>query len=165
MAKEKEKKEVVPYRHRGMPAVFDEMERFFDHFVGRRFGPFWFPRLRLPEELEITYPSVDIYEDENSVTVKAELPGTRKEDLKVDVTEDAISISGEKKKEEKVQEKVQEKDYYRLERSYGSFKRSFALPAEVDSSKAKAKFKDGVLEVTVPKSERAKKKEVKVTIE
>lgn len=159
--KEKEKKEVVPYRRGWAPSVFDEMERFFDHFLGRRFGPLWFPRLRWPEEMEMAYPSVDIYEEGNNVVVKAELPGAKKEDLKVDVTEDTISISGEKKKEEK----VERKDFYRVERSYGSFRRSFALPSEVDSSKAVAKFKEGVLEVTIPKSEKAKKKEVKVTVE
>jgi HSP20 family protein len=159
--KEKEKKEVVPYRRGWAPSVIEEMDRFFDRFMGRGFGPMWWPRLRWPEEMEITYPSVDIYEDANNVVVKAELPGAKKEDLKVDVTEDTISISGEKKKEEK----VEKKDYYRFERSYGSFRRSFALPSGVDSARAKAKFKDGVLEVTIPKSEKAKKKEVEVTVE
>jgi HSP20 family protein len=93
--------------------------------------------------------------------VKAELPGMKKEDIDVSLTEDTITISGEKKKEEK----IEKKDYYSLERSYGSFKRSFSLPAEVQTEKASAKFKDGVLEIRIPKTEEAKKKEKKVLIE
>jgi HSP20 family protein len=160
--KEREKKEVAPYRPgRGIPSVFDEMDRLFGRFLGRRFGHMGWPRMWWPEELEVPWPSVDIYDEKESVVVKAEIPGVRKEELEVNVTEDAVTISGEKKKEEK----KEEKDYYRLERSYGSFRRSFPLPADVDSSKAKAKFKDGVLEVTIPKTEKAKKKEIKVTVE
>jgi HSP20 family protein len=93
--------------------------------------------------------------------MKSEMPGMSKEDVEVNLTDDTITISGTKKKEEK----VEKKDYYHLERSFGSFKRSFALPSEVQSDKAKASFKDGVLEVTIPKSEEAKKKEKKLKIE
>ncbi|MBI5049382.1 MAG: Hsp20/alpha crystallin family protein, partial [Nitrospirae bacterium] len=77
------------------------------------------------------------------------------------LTENAITISGEKKKEEK----VEKKDYYHFERSYGSFSRTFTLPAEVQTDKAKASFKKGVLEVRIPKTEEAKKKVKKVAIE
>jgi len=93
--------------------------------------------------------------------VKAELPGMKKEDIDISLTEDTITLSGEKRKEEK----VEKKDYYSLERSYGSFKRSFSLPAEIQTEKASAKFKDGVLEIRMPKTEAAKKKEKKVMIE
>ena len=79
----------------------------------------------------------------------------------LNLTEDTVTISGEKKQEEK----VEKKDYYRLERSYGTFTRSFRLPKEVQTDKAKATFKDGVLEVKVPKTEEAKKKEKKVPVE
>jgi len=84
-----------------------------------------------------------------------------KDDIDVKVTDDFITISGEKKKEEK----VEKKNYYRMERSYGSFTRSLRLPTEVQTEKATAKFKDGVLEVRIPKTEEAKKKEKKVLIE
>jgi HSP20 family protein len=160
-AAEKERGEVAAYRPPRLPMMFDELDRMFNRFFGRPFGLMRWPRAMWPEELEAGYPSVDIFEDKNKVVVKAEIPGVDKEDLDVNVTEDAIVISGEKKKEEK----VEEKDYYRYERSYGSFHRSLPLPAGVQSDKAKARFKDGVLEITVPKTPEAKKKEVKVTVE
>jgi len=122
--------------------------------------PSWWPRLKMPEIEEISL-SVDILTEGDDVVVKAELPGMQKEDIDISLTEDTITISGEKKKEKK----VEKKDYYRLERSYGSFKRSFSLPAEVQTEKASAKFKDGVLEIRMPKTEEAKKKEKKVMIE
>jgi HSP20 family protein len=157
----KESREVEPYTGRGILGAFDEMDRLFGRFMGRPFGPSWLPRLRWPEDVEVSFPDVDIFEDDNEVVLKAELPGVSKEDLEVDVTEDAITISGEKKKEEK----VERKDYYRLERSFGSFSRSFSLPAGVQSSDARASFKDGVLEIKVPKKEEARKKKIKVTVE
>jgi len=79
----------------------------------------------------------------------------------VSMTDNTVSISGEKKKEEK----VERKNYYREERSYGSFTRSFRLPVEVQPDKAKASFKEGVLEIRIPKTEEARKKEKKVSIE
>lgn len=93
--------------------------------------------------------------------VKAELLGMKKEDIDVSLTDNTITVSGEKRKEEK----VEKKDYYRLERSYGSFSRSFSLPAEVRTEKVTAKFKDGILEIRIPKTEEAKKKEKKVAVE
>lgn len=92
--------------------------------------------------------------------VKAELAGMKKEDIAVKLTDDTIAISGEKKKAEK----VDKKDFYRLERSYGSFARVFTLPTEVQTDKVKAQFKDGILEIRVPKTEEAQKKEKKVLI-
>ncbi len=106
-------------------------------------------------------PSVDIFEEKNDVVVKAELPGIKKEDLDVTLTDDTISIAGEKKKEEK----VEKKDYYRWECSYGAFARTFTLPAEVQTDKAKTQFKDGVLVIRIPKTKEAVKKEKKLKIE
>jgi HSP20 family protein len=157
----KERGEVAVHRPPRLPMMFDELDRMFNRFLGRPFGLMRWPRPMWPEEIGAGFPSVDIFEDKDKIVVKAEIPGVNKEDLDVNVTEDAIVISGEKKKEEK----VEEKDYYRYERSYGSFHRSLPLPAEVQSDKAKAKFKDGVLEITVPKTSEAKKKEVKVKVE
>ncbi|MBE0427964.1 MAG: Hsp20/alpha crystallin family protein [Nitrospirae bacterium] len=168
MAK-KEKKELVkaepakaltPFHEMERP--FQEIEKRFEDFFRRPFSlmPSWWPRLGLPEMEEIS-PSVDVFTEGDDVVVKAELPGMQKEDIDVSLTEDAITISGEKKKEEK----VEKKDYYSLERSYGSFKRSFSLPAEVQTEKASAKFKDGILEIRIPKTEEAKQKEKKIPIE
>jgi HSP20 family protein len=106
------------------------------------------------------HPAVDVYETEGSYVLKAELPGVSKEDIKIDVNNNALTIKGEKKFEEKT-----EKDnYMRVERRYGSFTRTFALSDKVDSGNIKAAFKDGVLEVTLPKKEEAKPKEIKVEI-
>ncbi|GAB4389678.1 MAG: Hsp20/alpha crystallin family protein [Thermodesulfovibrionales bacterium] len=159
-AKPRAKGEIAPIRPVKVPSVLDEMDRFMERFFGRM-EPMWWPRARWPEEMAAAFPSVDIFEDDANVIVKAEVPGVGKEDLEVSVEENMITISGEKKKEEK----VEEKDYYRVERSHGSFRRSFSLPSEVESAKAKARFKNGVLEVTIPKSEKAGKRKIKVTVE
>ena len=167
--KEKEKKELVkvepikalsPFQE--MERRFQEMEKRFEDFFRRPSSlmPSWWPRLKMPEIEEVS-PSMDIFTEGDDVVVKAELPGMKKENIDLSLTKDTITISGEKRKEEK----VERKDYYSLERSYGSFKRSFSLPAEVQTEKASAKFKDGVLEIRVPKTEEAKKKEKKVMIE
>ncbi|MBI4688502.1 MAG: Hsp20/alpha crystallin family protein [Nitrospirae bacterium] len=165
MTKVKEKKTtekaLEPYRPSKWLAPVEEMDRLFEDFFRRPFGSMWWPKLRaLGEEIQLA-PSVDIYEESDDIVVKGEFPGINKEDIEVNLTDGTITISGEKKKEEK----IEKKNYFHLERSYGSFKRSFSLPSEVQTDKAKASFKDGVLEVRVPKTEEAKKKLQKVTIE
>jgi HSP20 family protein len=162
MAKKKEK-ELVKIEPTKALSPIEEMESWFGDFFRRPFSfmrPSWFPGFRMPEIEEITL-SVDVFEEKDEVVVKAELPGMDKEDIDVKLTDDMITISGEKKKEEK----VEKKNYYRMERSYGSFTRSLRLPAEVQTEKASAKFKEGVLEIRIPKTEEAKKKEKKVLIE
>ena len=106
-------------------------------------------------------PLVDITEDEKEYIVKAELPEVKKEDVKVTVEEGVLTISGERKfeKEEKG------KKYHRIERSYGSFLRSFSLPDAADGTKINAEFKDGVLRVHLPKTEKAKPKAVEVKVQ
>lgn len=146
---------------KGFFSPFEEMERWFEEAFRRPFfAPSWMPRFKLPE-FGGTYPSVDIFEDGNDVVVKAELPGMQKEEIEVNISDDAITISGEKKTEEK----VEKKDYYRLERSFGSFTRTLQLPSEILTDKAKAGFRDGVLEVRIPKTEAAARKSRKVTVE
>ena len=105
-------------------------------------------------------PLVDITEDDKEYLIKADLPEVKKEDLKVTMHDDVLTVSGDRKyeKEEKG------KKYHRVERAYGSFVRSFTLPENAEESKVRAEFKDGVLNVHLPKSEQAKAKthEVKV---
>ncbi len=105
-------------------------------------------------------PLVDIVEDDKEYLIKAELPEVKKEDIKVSVQDDVLSISGERQyeKEEKG------KKYHRVERAYGSFMRSFTLPDDADGSKVSAEFKDGVLKVHLPKSEKAKPKSIEVKV-
>lgn len=162
MAKQ-EPKELTKIEPSRAISPFETMERWFEEAFRRPFsllGPSWLPRLRATE-VEEAIPSVDIFEEADNVVVKAELPGIKKEDIDVSMTDNVISISGEKKREEK----VERKNYYREERSYGSFTRSFRLPAEVQTDKAKAGFKEGVLEIRIPKTEEAKKREKKVSID
>jgi HSP20 family protein len=158
--KTKETKAVSKAEPSRVRAPFHEMERWFEDFFRRPFSPSWWPRLRTPE-LEEAAPSIDIFTEKDNVVVKAELPGIKKEDINVSITDHTMRISGEKKREEK----TEKKDYYWKERSYGSFVRSFQLPAEVQTDKASANFKDGVLEIKIQKTEEAKKKEKKVTVE
>lgn len=95
------------------------------------------------------YPRVDISEDENNVYVTAEIPGVDKKDVKVTLQDNVLTIEGEKKTEVK----DEKKNYYRIERTYGSFCRSFVLPSEVDPDKVKAKFENGMLMIEASKKE------------
>ena len=106
-------------------------------------------------------PAVDVYEEKDDVVIKAEIPGLEKEDISVQVTDSTLMIKGEKKREEE----IKEQDYYRCERSFGSFTRAVNLPSEVKADQVKASFKNGVLEVRMPKTEEAKKKAVTVKID
>ena len=105
-------------------------------------------------------PSVDIAETPEAFEIKAELPDVKKEDVKVSVEEGQLRISGERKQEK--EEKG--KRFHRVERSYGSFMRSFSLPENVDDSKLSAEYKDGVLKVVLPKTEKAKPKAIAVKV-
>jgi HSP20 family protein len=140
---------------------FEEMDRMFDSFFRRGWMRPWrfewpgFPELTLPE---MKMPKVDVIDRENEIVVKAEVPGVDKKDIDISVGEDTVTIKGETHHEEK----EEKGDYYRCEISRGAFARTVALPAAVDGAKAKAAFKDGVLELTLPKIEKAKRHTVKV---
>ncbi len=111
--------------------------------------------------MEITTPTVDLYEEKDDIVVKAELPGLEKEDIEVNLSDNRLTIRGEKKQEEE----VKRENYYRSERSYGSFSRTLELPREVQTDKVKAAFKNGILEIRLPKTEEAKKKETKIKVD
>jgi HSP20 family protein len=106
-------------------------------------------------------PAVDVYEEKDDVVIKAEIPGLSKEDISVQVTDSTLMIKGEKKREEE----IKEQDYYCCERSFGSFTRAVDLPCEVKADQVKASFKNGVLEVHMPKTDEAKKKAITVKID
>lgn len=105
-------------------------------------------------------PLVDITEDEKEYVVKAELPGLKKEEVKVSVEENVMTISGERK----VEKEEKTKKYHRVERAYGKFERSFTLPEQADGTKITADFKEGVLQVHLPKTEKPASKAVEVKI-
>lgn len=143
-------------------SLLDEFEREFSDFFRAPMQSIntglWPAASRLPM---MVAPTVDIYEDDGNVVIKAEIPGISKDELDLKIADNILTISGEKKKEEK----VEENDYCRMERSFGAFSRSYSLPAAVQTDKVKAKFKDGVLEVVIPKTEEALRKEKKIPIE
>ena len=130
----------------------EEWERLFDDFFGR--SP-----LRLPVEERGWMPAVDVFEKEDKFVVKAELPGMKEDDINVSVVGDTLSIKGEKKTETE----IKDEDYYRCERSYGTFYRSIPIPSNVDANKIEASFDDGVLEVALPKSAKIKPKKIAVS--
>jgi len=105
-------------------------------------------------------PLVDIAEDDKEYLIKAELPEVKKEDVKVAVQDDVLTITGERKFEKE----EQGKKYHRVERAYGSFTRSFTLPEDADPAKVSAGFKDGILMVHLAKSEKAKPKSIEVKV-
>lgn len=151
-----EKKELAPQepvsgKHRELQrfgSTFEEMERMFDDLFQRRFfAPSWIPRFKFPEATDVN-ASVDMFEEGENLVIKVEIPGIKKEEISIDLSGDTITISGEKKAEER----VERKDFYRVERSFGSFSRRLRLPVAVELDKASASFKDGVLEIRMPKS-------------
>lgn len=138
---------------RSVMSFRDEMDRLLDDFYGRMAQP--------GESANGKWlPVMDVSETEDSVIACLELPGLKKEDIRVSVHDDILTVSGEKK-----QEKTEEgENVRRVERSYGFFKRTVSLPAQVDADKVKAAFKDGVLKVTLPKLESEKPKEIQIQV-
>jgi HSP20 family protein len=105
-------------------------------------------------------PSVDISESSEEFVIKAEIPGVNKDDVKVSIDDGVVSIQGERKQEKE----EKDKKFHRVERSYGSFLRTFSLPSNIDDAKVQAQFKDGLLTVRLPKSASAKPKTVEVKV-
>jgi HSP20 family protein len=128
-----------------------KMRKFFEDFE----TPF-----DLTFNSNVFTPRVDVTEDKDNLYVHAEIPGVDKKDVKVNVVGDILTISGEKKTEQR----DEKKNYYRIERNFGSFSRSFTLPAEIVVDKITAEYKDGVLNITLPKTEEAKVVEKQIEI-
>jgi HSP20 family protein len=151
---------------KAMPAralsPFDEMERMLEGFLPRG----WLAPLRWERPLwremaapfEGRWPRVDVVDRDEEVFIRAELPGVEKKDLDVSMGDGTVTIKASTKHEEK----EEKGDYYRAETTQGAFARTVALPADVDSTRAKAKFKDGLLELTLPKAEKSKRRAINV---
>ena len=160
--KEKETRSVAPWRpFMGVTGWERDMDRMLDDFFGRRIRPWWPERWFRADEMEVKPPIVDVFEEKDDIVVKAELPGMEKDNIEVNLTDHTLTIKGEKKKEDE----VKEENYYRAERSYGSFLRTLDLPKDVRADKVKASFKNGILEIRMPKTEEARTKEVKVKVD
>ena len=128
-----------------------EMNRLFEDF---------FPVRKSSEEKEsgVWRPSVDVHEDENSYAIDVELPGLNKEDVRVNYQDGSLSISGERKYENE----SNEKNAHRIERFYGKFHRTFTFPSVVDGDKITAAYNNGVLQITVPKTEEVKPRQIEI---
>lgn len=126
-------------------ALQDEINRMFNHFMESPFDmDFW----RTPAMRDFS-PQLDVSETEKEIKITVELPGLEQKDISISLLKDVLTISGEKK----VEEEAKDRNYYRIERRYGSFQRSVPLPARVEEDKVEAVFKNGVLVVTLPKKE------------
>jgi HSP20 family protein len=106
------------------------------------------------------YPLVDIEETKDEFMIYAELPGVSKDDVKINLADDTLTLSGEIKEPEKKDDRT----FHRIERSYGKFQRSFYLPVQIQGNKVKASFKDGILTITLPKKEEVKPKEISISV-
>ncbi len=134
-----------------------EMNSLFDNFFR---GFEMAPRGLAAGDAGFFSPSIDVKENEKEFIIKAELPGVDEKDIDVTVTGDSVTIKGEKKEEKE----DKDKNYYYMERSYGSFCRVIPLEAEIESGKAEAKFKNGILDIKIPKKQSTKAKGTKVSI-
>ena len=132
-------------------------QREFDRLFKEAFSP-------MSGETEVSTrswaPPVDIYETEDAIVLKAELPGIDPQDVEVRVEDNTLYLKGERNFEKE----VKEQNYHRIERSYGSFARSFSLPNSISADKVKAEYKDGLLTLTMPKREEAKPKTIKIDV-
>ena len=137
---------------RDVMGIQDRVNRLFEEFLTRGRGR--------EEGIEAGawIPAVDIYETDDDLVVKAELPGVEKDQIGVEVKGGVLTLRGERKHEKE----VKEENYHRIERGYGNFLRSFTLPASVEEDKVSAKLTGGVLEIHLPKKAEAKPKQVKI---
>ncbi len=135
-------------------SFLQDMERMIDDFFND------FSRASEQEKPGVFSPKVDVIDTEKEVRVIAELPGLSENDVELSMTRDSLTIKGEKKAERE----DKGKGHCRVERSYGAFSRIIALPAEVDSDKVDAKFKKGILTVTLPKTEKAQQETKRVPV-
>ena len=147
-----------PRHELGFPSDIFDMQKE----INRMFDTFWRGGTladRTFYEGEFS-PAVDIAEEDVQYLVKVDLPGVSKDDVKITMEGNLLTISGEKKE----QKETKKSNYHSLERNYGSFSRSFTLPTTVQGDKVEAEYKDGVLNITLPKAEEAKRKQIEVKV-
>ncbi len=144
---------LTPWRDFGrLSGLRDEIDRLFEVPLAELAGT--------AQTLGAWTPALDVYEEKDNFVVNVELPGMKKEDITVSFQEGALSISGERKSETK----HEETEVHRSERFFGRFQRVITLPTAVAADKVKAQYKDGILTITLPKSEEAKPKQIDVAV-
>ena len=131
-----------------------------NHRIDSLFNDFFYPGDHYNEELSASNwnPVVDIYEDDDTIVIKAELPGVDKKDINIDVKDRVLTLKGERSTDKEVKEDC----FYRRERYFGKFERSFTLPTNVDPDKIKADFKNGVLKLDIPKPKEREPKQITI---
>ena len=144
---------VSPFR--ALQRMAEEMDHLLDDFGGRRWtAPRWGDGV-----VQTWAPDMEVFQKDNELTIKADLPGLKKDEVSVNVTDDAVIIQGERKREHE-----EERDgFYRTERSYGSFHRVIPLPDGVMGDQAKATFRDGVLEIRMPAAPKSKGRRLEIS--
>jgi HSP20 family protein len=140
---------------RALQRFADEMDRLFDDFGTGRRGriPFWGE-----SGIQTWDPEVEVFQKNNELTIRADLPGLKRDEISVELNDDAITIQGERKRERE----EEREGFYRSERSYGSFCRVIPLPQGAIAEEAKANFRDGVLEITMPAAPTSKARRLEI---
>lgn len=140
---------------------FEEIDRLFDDFLSSRAiaRPSFLGRMIEPGSIESRAPRVDLVDRESELLVRAELPGVDKKDLDISLNDNVLTIKGQSRREETHEEKG---EYYRREIAQSSFSRTIPLPSYVDSDKAQASFRDGILELTLPKVEESRRRRIQI---
>ncbi len=139
---------------RDMITMKDRMDRLFEDSLNRFRGA-------AEDMTHSTWsPAVDIYETVDDIVIKAEIPGVNKKDISVEIKDNSLYLKGERK----FKKDIKEENYHRMERSYGSFCRIFSLPTSVKQDEIKAKFKNGVLQISIPKVEEETEKAVNIAV-
>jgi|SRR5690348_12599889 len=139
---------------RDLVFTHDHFNQLFNETFARAFGD------QKEVSLRTWVPPVDICETEDSLVLKAELPGIKSDDVEIRVEDNTLYLKGERKFEKE----VKDENFHQVERSYGSFSRSFSLPSSIDSDKVKAEYQNGILTLTMPKREEAKPKTIKIDV-
>lgn len=154
--KKRESKDVAESKQERSLSLLDDFDRLFQSFTPfnmmKRFGKSW-------PEFELKSPKVDIIDRDDTIIIKAEVPGIEKKDLDISVTENSVTIKGESKSETK----EEKDDYIHSEIRRGSVLRTVPLPCPIDSDQASAKFTDGILELTLPKVTKAEKQKIEIS--
>jgi len=136
----------------GLGEIQSEVSRLFDSLVGRPAG------LGVVER--VWAPAMNMYETKDELVVSLELPGVKEKELRVSITNDVLTVKGERSQ----QQEVKDENYHRLERWFGKFERNIPLPTAVQTDKVQATYRDGVLEIKLPKAEAVKPKEIKIDV-
>jgi len=139
---------------RDLVFTHDHFNQLFNETFARAFGD------QKEVSLRTWVPPVDICETEDSLVLKAELPGIKSDDVEIRVEDNTLYLKGERKFEKE----AKDENFHQVERSYGTFSRSFSLPSSIDSDKVKAEYQNGILTLTMPKREEAKPKTIKIDV-